>query len=47
MIGFGNISVAHRLLDELWRRSNDGNIVYWEDLKEAQYPGLVLLGTPN
>jgi hypothetical protein len=43
MIGFGNISVAHKLLDELWRRSNDGDTVDWEDLKEAQYSGLVLL----
>lgn len=44
IIGFGNISVAHKLLDELWRRSNnDGNTVDWEDLKETQYSGLVLL----
>lgn len=42
-IGFGNIVVAHRLLDELWRRSNDGDWVDWEELKDAKYPGLVLL----
>ncbi|KAH8660363.1 fungal-specific transcription factor domain-containing protein [Xylariales sp. PMI_506] len=42
-IGFGNISIAHRLLDELWRRSNSGETVDWEELKDSKYPGLVLL----
>jgi transcriptional activator protein UGA3 len=41
-IGFGNISIAHRLLDELWRRANDGDMVDWEVLMRAKYPGLVL-----
>lgn len=41
-IGFGNIFVAHRLLDEVWRLSNQHECVNWEELKERKYPGLVL-----
>lgn len=41
-VGFGNIHVAHSLLDELWRQSNEGNIMDWEDLMVTMYPGLVL-----
>ncbi len=42
-IGFGNIKLAHQLLDEIWRRDNKGEIVDWEDLMRTKYPGLVLL----
>ncbi|KAH8897391.1 hypothetical protein GQ53DRAFT_887825 [Thozetella sp. PMI_491] len=41
-IGFGNIFVAHRLLDEVWQRTNQGERVNWEDLMKGKYPGLVL-----
>lgn len=41
-IGFGNISVAHKLLDEFWRRSNQGEDVKWQDLITTTYEGLVL-----
>jgi transcriptional activator protein UGA3 len=41
-IGFGNISMAHRLLDEMWRRSNQEEIVNWEELLHTKYQGLVL-----
>ncbi|ETS81461.1 hypothetical protein PFICI_06463 [Pestalotiopsis fici W106-1] len=41
-IGFGNISVAHKLLDELWRRSNQGETVTWQYLITTTYKGLVL-----
>ncbi|KAH7024814.1 fungal-specific transcription factor domain-containing protein [Microdochium trichocladiopsis] len=42
-VGFGNVSAAHNLLDELWRRSNEGEAADWEDLKDSDWPGLVLL----
>lgn len=42
-IGFGNIAVAHRLLQELWRRANDGQVMDWQVLQRTKYPGLVLL----
>ncbi len=42
-IGFGNIKLAHQLLDEIWRRANTGEIVDWEVLMRTKYPGLVLL----
>jgi transcriptional activator protein UGA3 len=42
-IGFGNIKLAHQLLDEIWRRANEGDIVDWEVLMRTKYPGLVLL----
>ncbi|KAK2033493.1 hypothetical protein LX32DRAFT_73146 [Colletotrichum zoysiae] len=42
-VGFGNVSVAHNLLDELWRRSNEGKAVDWEDLKGSDWASLVLL----
>lgn len=42
-VGFGNISVAHRLLTEIWQRANDGDFVDWEVLLRTKYPGLVLL----
>jgi transcriptional activator protein UGA3 len=42
-VGFGNVSVAHTLLDELWRRSNEVGSVDWEDLRDSDWPGLVLL----
>lgn len=41
-IGFGNIFTAHRLLDELWRRTNEGERPDWEDLVKNKYQGLVL-----
>jgi transcriptional activator protein UGA3 len=42
-VGFGNIAVAHRLLQELWRRANNGQVMDWEVLQRTKYPGLVLL----
>ena len=42
-VGFRNIVVAHRLLDEIWRRSNEGTVVDWEHLMRTKYPSLVLL----
>lgn len=41
-IGFGNISMTHRLLDEIWRKANQGDIVNWEELLGSKYQGLVL-----
>ena len=41
-IGFGNICIAHRLLDEIWQRANQGEVVDWEELIRSKYQGLVL-----
>ena len=41
-VGFGNISVAHRLLVEFWQGANQGEIVNWEVLMHKKYPGLAL-----
>ncbi|KPI36339.1 uncharacterized protein AB675_7369 [Cyphellophora attinorum] len=41
-IGLGNIVIAHKLLDEIWRRANDGDVVDWQALTRARYPGLIL-----
>lgn len=42
-IGFGCISIAHRILDEIWRKANHGQIMDWEDLMKSKYPGFVFL----
>ncbi|VUC20758.1 unnamed protein product [Clonostachys rosea] len=41
-LGFRNIVLAHRLLDEIWRRSNEGIDTNWEHLMREKYPNLVL-----
>lgn len=41
-IGFRNITLAHRLLDEVWRCSNEGIPINWEHLMREKYPNLVL-----
>jgi transcriptional activator protein UGA3 len=41
-VGFGNIRTAHRLLDDVWRLSNEGNVVDWRQVMRSHYPGLVL-----
>jgi transcriptional activator protein UGA3 len=41
--GFGNIVCAHRLLDEVWARSNERQAVHWEVVMHQQFPDLVLL----
>ncbi|KAL4735386.1 fungal-specific transcription factor domain-containing protein [Aspergillus similis] len=42
-IGFGCISLAHKILDEIWRKANHGQIVDWEDLMKSKYPWFVFL----
>lgn len=43
-LGFGNLSGAHRLLDNIWQRMNEGEVgVDWERLMQADYAGIVLL----
>jgi hypothetical protein len=42
IIGLGNIGVAHRLLDEVWRRANEGDKVDCRVLMRSKYPWLVL-----
>lgn len=41
-VGFAHISVARKLVDELWQRWNKGDAVSWEDLMREKYQGLVL-----
>jgi transcriptional activator protein UGA3 len=43
-IGFGNIIEAHKLLDSVWQRMNEGETcVDWELLLNEEYAGVVLL----
>lgn len=42
-IGFGNVSYAHKLLEDVWRRLNAGETVDWRLLMQTEYSGLVLL----
>jgi transcriptional activator protein UGA3 len=43
-IGFGNIIGAHKLLDCVWQRMNEGQLsVDWELLMQTEYAGIVLL----
>ncbi|KAH7323462.1 fungal-specific transcription factor domain-containing protein [Rhexocercosporidium sp. MPI-PUGE-AT-0058] len=43
-IGLGNITGAHRVLDTVWQKMNDGqSAVNWEQLMEQDYPGVILL----
>lgn len=42
-IGFGNISSAHRLLDCIWQKMNEGETPDWEFLMHEEYAGVVLL----
>ncbi|KKK21927.1 hypothetical protein P175DRAFT_0521456 [Aspergillus ochraceoroseus IBT 24754] len=39
--GLGNVFVTLKLLDDIWRRANRGDIVDWEVLLRSEYPGLV------
>lgn len=41
-VGFGHIITAHKLLDDLWRRRNEGEDIDWRLLMRVNYPGLVL-----
>ena len=41
ILGFRNIVLAHRLLDDIWRCSNEGISVNWEHLMREKYPNLV------
>lgn len=41
-VGFGNIVVVHKILDELWRLTNEGEVTEWEHIMRTRYPGLVL-----
>ncbi|KAH8660408.1 fungal-specific transcription factor domain-containing protein [Xylariales sp. PMI_506] len=40
-VGFGNIAIAHQLLDEIWTRANQGETLDWAELMRAKYPGLI------
>lgn len=42
-VGFGNIFTAHSLLDEVWKLTNEGEVVDWQVLMREKYPDLVLL----
>lgn len=42
-VGSGNVSVAHQLLDEIWQKNNQGDIIDWKTLMAEKCPGLVLL----
>lgn len=43
-VGFGNITGAHKLLDSIWQRMNEGErFVDWELLMQKEYAGVVLL----
>jgi transcriptional activator protein UGA3 len=42
-IGAGTVSAVHRLLDQLWRRVNNGGKVQgWREIKDDEMPGCVL-----
>ncbi|KPI45068.1 uncharacterized protein AB675_2604 [Cyphellophora attinorum] len=43
LLGFGNITVLHKLLDEVWTRANRLEKVDWEYLLETTYPSLALI----
>lgn len=42
-IGFGNISIAHKILDEIWRNANEGELMDWEELIRSKYPAFIFL----
>ncbi|KAH7325562.1 fungal-specific transcription factor domain-containing protein [Stachybotrys elegans] len=42
-IGAGTVSAVHRLLDQLWRRvNNGGKVLGWREIKDDEMPGCVL-----
>jgi transcriptional activator protein UGA3 len=43
LLGFGNITVLHKLLDEVWTRANRLEKVDWEHLLQTTYPSLALI----
>ncbi|CAI7673465.1 unnamed protein product [Penicillium pancosmium] len=42
-IGFGNISIAHKVLAEIWRKANEGELMDWEGLMRCKYPGFIFV----
>lgn len=42
-IGFGNVAIAHKILDEIWQQANQGHILNWKELISESYQGFVLL----
>ncbi|ETS76415.1 hypothetical protein PFICI_11802 [Pestalotiopsis fici W106-1] len=41
-VGFGNINVAHGLLESIWQLANQGEWTDWDELMQAECPILVL-----